>query len=138
MTRSAYRQKVDSFLRRFGELVGVDYPPLDADGYSAVARGTAQVGINVLEQRGVLLFLAPLLPVPERGREAFYRRLLELNFLATSDGAFAVDRERDLVVLRALRGIDGLTFEEFVDLLETVSELADRWNRQLRPGGGAG
>jgi hypothetical protein len=69
--------------------------------------------------------------VPRDGREAFYRRLLELNFLVTSDGAFAIDKDRDAVYLRALRRLSGLDYEEFEDLLHTIASVADEWDDRL-------
>ena len=51
---------------------------------------------------------------------------------ATSDGAFAIDADRDEVVVRALRRLSGLDYEEFEDLLETVGKVADQWDDTLR------
>jgi hypothetical protein len=126
---------VNAYLARFGERAGSTLDPLDASGYTLVRKGSAAVGINVLEDHGVLLFVAPVMPVPSLSpiaREAFYRRLLELSFLTTSDAAFAVDADRDEVVVRALRRLSGLDYEEFEDLLETVGKVADDWDDTLR------
>jgi hypothetical protein len=114
---------VNAYLQRFGAAVGVELDPLDEDGYTDVRRGSATVGINVLEDHGILLFLSRIMEVPREGREAFYRKLLELNFLVTSDGAFAIDKDRDAVYLRALRRLSGLDYEEFEDLLHTSDGL---------------
>jgi hypothetical protein len=70
--------------------------------------------------------------VPITGRESFYRRLLELSFLTSSDAAFAVDAQRDEVVVRALRRLSGLDYEEFEDLLDTVGKVADDWDDALK------
>jgi hypothetical protein len=123
---------VNTYLTRFGERAGTILEPLDASGYTLVRKGSAAVGINVLEDHGVMLFVAPVMPVPGTGRETLYRRLLELSFLTTSDAAFAVDVERDEVVVRALRRLSGLDYEEFEDLLETVGKVADEWDDVLR------
>ena len=128
----SYRDTVNEYLARFGEQVGVSFDSLDDDGYTSVQRGSATIGINVLEEQRVLMFLSPIMPVPKEAREELYRKLLELNFLATSDAAFAVDKEKDIVYLRALRGLEGLDFEEFVDLLDTVASIADEWDDKLR------
>ncbi|MEM9195247.1 MAG: YbjN domain-containing protein [Myxococcota bacterium] len=122
---------VNDYIRRFGEAVGVDLDPLDEDGYTDVRRGSATVGINVLQEHGILLFLSRIMDVPSGDREAFYRRLLELNFLVTSDGAFAIDKDRDAVYLRALRRLSGLDYEEFEDLLHTIATVADEWDDRL-------
>lgn len=133
-TQRVYRdatEMVNDYMRRFGEAVGVELEPLDEDGYSDVRRGSATVGINVLEEHGILLFLSKIMDVPREDRETFYRRLLELNFLVTSDGAFAIDKDRDAVYLRALRRLSGLDYEEFEDLLHTVATVADEWDDRL-------
>jgi len=124
-------EMVNDYLRRFGEARGVELEPLDEDGYGEVHRGSAQVGINVLEDHGILLLLSRIMEVPKEGREEFYRRLLELNFLVTSDAAFAIDKDRDALYLRAHRRLGGLDFEEFDDLLRTVADLADEWDDRL-------
>ncbi len=124
-------EMVNDYLRRFGETVGVTLDPLDDDGYAEVRRGSATVGVNVLEEHGILLFLSRIMDVPREDRETFYRRLLELNFLVTSDGAFSVDKDRDAVYLRALRRLSGLDYEEFEDLLHTTATVADEWDDRL-------
>jgi hypothetical protein len=131
-TFSDARAMVNAYLARFGERAGSRLEPLDAGGYTLVRKGSAGIGINVLEDHGVLLFVAPVMPLPDTGRETLYRRLLELSFLATSDAAFAIDADRDEVVVRALRRLSGLDYEEFEDLLDTVGKVADEWDDVLR------
>jgi hypothetical protein len=106
-------------------------PQLDETGYAQVQRGSAIIGINVLDRQGVLMIFAPIMPVPITGREAFYRRLLELSFVTTSDAAFAINSPQDEVVVRALRRLSALDYEEFEDLLTTVGQVADRWDDSL-------
>ena len=124
-------EMVNDYLRRFGRAVEVELDPLDEDGYTEVRRGSATVGINVLVDHGILLFLSRIMDVPSHEPERFYRRLLELNFLVTSDGAFAIDKDRDAVYLRALRRLSSLDYEEFEDLLRTVASVADEWDDRL-------
>jgi hypothetical protein len=71
------------------------------------------------------------MPVPITGREGFYRRLLELSFVTTSDAAFAINAPQNEVVVRALRRLSALDYEEFEDLLSTVGEQADNWDDAL-------
>jgi hypothetical protein len=131
-TFSDARSMVNAYLARFGERAGSHLEPLDADGYTLVRKGSAAVGINALEDHGVLLFVAPLMPIPRAERETFYLRLLELSFLTTSDAAFAIDAHKGEVVVRALRRLSGLDYEEFEDLLDTVGKVADDWDEALR------
>jgi hypothetical protein len=125
------RQMVNAYLQRFGEGAGATLEPLDEAGYTQVRKGSASIGVNVLEDHGVLLFLAPVMSVPLTGRETFYRRLLELSFLATSDAAFSIDAQKDEVYIRALRRLSGLDYEEFEDLLDTMGKVADEWDDAL-------
>jgi hypothetical protein len=129
---------VNSYLVRFakraslkdaaGDLVT---PALDETGYAQVQRGSATIGVNVLEDQGVLMIFSPVMQVPVTGRESFYRRLLELSFVATADAAFAINAPRDEVVVRVLRRLSALDYEEFEDLLATVGEVADTWDDSL-------
>ena len=129
---AGHRQVIDEFIRRFGEERELQLPPLNDMGFTQIARGSATVRINVLEEHGVLLLIVPVMRVPERNVEAFYRRLLELSFLATSDAAFAIDKKTDTVYLRALRRLEGLDYDEFEDLVHTVATVADEWDDKLR------
>ncbi len=124
---------VDGYLAHFGEAVGVRFPPLDELGYSEVQRGSATVGINVLAEDRVLLLLARVGRVPRDDPESLLRQLLEANFLDTGEAAFAIDPERDLVFVRAMRRIDGLDYQEFEDLLQAVATVADEWSQQVEP-----
>ncbi len=135
---------VNAYLQRFSQRSGLHdpgqdgassaapiVPELDESGYAQLQRGSAIIGINVLEERGVLMVFSPVMPVPLAGREVFYRRLLELSFVATSDAAFAVNTHRDEVVVRCLRRLSALDYEEFEDILATVGEVADHWDDEL-------
>jgi hypothetical protein len=123
---------INAYIQRFGKRAGATLEPLDDSGYTQVKKGSANVGINVLDDHGVLLFLAPVMAVPVTGRETFYRRLLELSFLATSDAAFSIDAQKDEVYVRALRRLSGLDYEEFEDLLDTVGKVTDEWDDALK------
>jgi len=126
------RTMVNAYLVRFGQRAEVVIAPLDESGYTQVRKGSALVGVNALEDHGVLLFMAPVLKVPSVNREQLYRRLLEQSFLATSDAAFAIDAQKDTIFVRALRRLSGLDYEEFEDLLDTVGKVADAWDDELK------
>jgi hypothetical protein len=123
---------VNAYLARFAARSGATLEPLDESGYSQTRKGSATIGLNVLDDHGLLLLLAPVMPVPPQGREAFYRRLLELSFLTTADAAFAIDAAKDQVFVRSLRRLSGLDYEEFEDLLDTVGRVADEWDDALK------
>jgi hypothetical protein len=131
--RALINEYIERFSRKVSDAAGTEikFDPLDGDGYSSVTRGSATIGINVMEEQGLLLFLSRIMKVPAQQQTEFYRRLLELNYLATSDGAFAIERESDTVYLRALRSLTGLDYDEFEDMLHTVATVADEWDDRL-------
>jgi hypothetical protein len=126
------RAMVNAYLIRFAARAGMSVGSLDETGYVQVRSGSAMVGLSVVEDVGVLILLAPILKVPQSNRETLYRRLLEMSFLTTSDAAFAIDAEKEEVVVRSLRRLSGLDYEEFEDLLDTVGRVADAWDDTLR------
>ena len=123
---------VNAYLARFASRSGVELRPLDENGYTQMRKGSASIGVNVLDDHGVLLLIAPVMPVPKSGRETLYRRLLELSFLTTSDASFAIDAAKEEIFVRALRRLSGLDYEEFEDLLDTVGRVADEWDDVLK------
>lgn len=129
---SEHRDRINEFIGRFGQDRGLELDRLNAEGFTQIARGSATVRINVIDEHGVILLIAPMMRIPERNTEAFYRRLLELSFLATSDAAFAIDKKTDLVYLRILRRLEGLDYDEFEDMLHTIATVADEWDDKLR------
>lgn len=123
---------VNAYLERFQQRSGQTIERLDESGYAQTRKGSASIGVNVLDDHGVLLLIAPIMPVPAARREAFYRKLLELSFLTTADASFAIDAAKDEVFVRALRRLSGLDYEEFEDLLDTVGRVADEWDDALK------
>jgi hypothetical protein len=127
---------IDAYIARFSSRVSaaagkdVRFSPLDKDGYSFVVRGSATVGINVLEDRGIILLLSKIMTAASDLDAEFLKTLLELNYSATSEGAFALDR--GVVYLRASRSVAGLDYEEFEELLHSVATVADEWDDKLK------
>jgi len=125
------RSMLDRYLARFCEHMKLPALALDGAGHADLQRGSATLGINMLEAQGVLMIFAPVMDVPMTGREAFYRTLLDMSFVATQDAAFAIDGPREKVVLRVLRRLSALDYEEFEDLLVTVGQVADHFDDRL-------
>jgi hypothetical protein len=123
--------RIARFLDRFGRERDLSLPPLGADGVGAVQRGSAVVSIRVLADQGVLLVLARVRdPIPA-GDEATLRRILEASFTRTGDAAFALHPRTGEVYLRILRGLDGLDYGEFEDIVHTIATVADEWDDLL-------
>ena len=123
--------RVAEFLDRFARERNLTLPPLSADGVGSIQRGSAVVSIHVLADKGVMLLLAKLVAAPVLD-EARCKRLLELSFVETCDAAFALHPQSGDVYLRALRGLEGLDYEEFEDLVHSVARTADKWDDKLK------
>src|SRR5204862_7410344 len=67
------RTQINEFIQRFGKERDLALDPLNERGYAEIARGSAVVRANGVEEHGVLLMIAPIMRVPERNTEAFYR-----------------------------------------------------------------
>jgi Tir chaperone protein (CesT) family len=119
-------EMVNDYILRFAEEVGTSIAPLDAGGYTDARHGALVVGINAVREHRVLVLLVRMGDVPETNKQRLYRKLLELNFLATAECAFAIDDQREAVYLRTMRALEGLDYVEFRDLMEHIASVADK------------
>jgi hypothetical protein len=124
------RARVAEYLDRFGRERNLHLAPLTADGVGSIQRGSAVVTIHVLADQGVLLLLARVAERPVLD-ETKARRLLAASFTETGDAAFALHPETGELYLRILRGLAGLDYEEFEELVHSIARTADRWDDQL-------
>lgn len=124
------RVRVAEYLDRFGRERNVTLPPLGDDGVGMIQRGSAVVTIHVLAEKGVLLLLSRVAKAPQLDA-AKARRLLEASFVETGDAAFALHPQTGDLYLRILRGLEGLDYEEFEDIVHSIAQAADRWDTQL-------
>jgi hypothetical protein len=124
------KARVATFLDRFGKERNLTLPPLSDDGVGSIQRGSAVVTIHVLVEQGVLLLLAKVATAPVLD-EAKARRLLTASFVETGDAAFALHPQTGDLYLRILRGLDGLDYEEFEDVVHSIAKTADHWDDQL-------
>jgi hypothetical protein len=125
-----HRTRIAEFLDRFGKERNVTLAPLSSDGVGSIQRGSAVVTIHVLADRGVLLVLAKIAAAPAIDA-ALGKRLLTASFVETGDAAFALHPQTGDLYLRILRGLDGLDYEEFEDLVHSIAVAADRWDDEL-------
>jgi hypothetical protein len=124
------RARVAEYLDRFGRERNVTLPPLGEDGVGMIQRGSALVSIHVLAEKDVLLLLARIAKAPQLDAVQS-RRLLEASFLETGDAAFALHPQSGDLYLRILRGLEGLDYEEFEDIVDSIARTADKWDDQL-------
>jgi hypothetical protein len=124
------KERVAEYLERFARDRNLTLPPLSPEGTAAIQRGSAVVSIHVLAEKNVLLLLSRVLTAPQLEAPRL-RKLLELSFLETGDAAFALHPQTGDVYLRAFRGLDGLDYEEFEDLVHSIARVADHWDGKL-------
>ena len=124
------RSRIAAFLDRFGRERNVSLPPLSDDGVGYIQRGSAVVTIHVLPEKGILLLLSRIMKQPQLDFESA-RRLLSASFTETGDAAFALHPQTGDLYLRILRGLEGLDYEEFEDLVHSIAKTADHWDDRL-------
>ena len=122
--------RVAEFLDRFARERNLTLPPLSADGVGSIQRGSAVVTIHAMAARGVLLLLANVATAPKLD-EAKAKKLLALSFVETGDAAFALHPQTGDLYLRILRGLSGLDYEEFEDIVDSIAKTADHWDDKL-------
>jgi hypothetical protein len=121
------KSRVARFLDRFAKERNLTLPPLSEDGVGSIQRGSAVVTIHVRAEQGVLLLLAKVAAAPALD-EALARRLLTASFIETGDAAFALHPQTGDLYLRILRGLEGLDYEEFEELVHSIAKTADHWD----------
>ncbi len=124
------KARVAELLARFARERNLTLPSLAEDGTGSIQRGSAVVTIHVLADRGVLLLLAKVAESPALTADQA-TRLLTLSFVETKDAAFALHPQTGDLYLRILRGLEGLDYEEFEDLVHSIAATADHWDDRL-------
>jgi hypothetical protein len=95
--------------------------------------GEVIVNLERDEAQGILHLYGDLGVLPELGREALYRELLEANLVGahTRGGILAVDRELEQVVLSRAVSIAELTPSLLSELLTGFVACIEHWQRYL-------
>ncbi|HEY5948479.1 MAG TPA: type III secretion system chaperone [Kofleriaceae bacterium] len=125
-----YLARIAEFLDRFGRERNLNLPPLSEDGVGSIQRGSAVVTIHVLVDKNILLLLSRIAKQPTLD-ETRAKKLLAASFTETGDAAFALHPNTGDLYLRILRGLDGLDYEEFEDLVHSIAQTADNWDDKI-------
>ena len=123
------KDRLNQLLKTFSKETGQAVLPIDDSNFTEFKTAGVRVRINFLNEAGVILVLVPIVRTPDNGLETFYRRLLEASFLSTGEIGFAIDKESDIVYLRAVRRIKHLHYSDFKKLLKHTTELGSKWRR---------
>ena len=124
------KARIAEYLQRFGNERNLTLPPLSEDGVGSLQRGSAVVSIHVLADKGVLLVLSKVAKAPKLD-DKLALRLLQASFLETGDAAFALHPQTGDLYLRIFRGLEGLDYEEFEDIVHSIAQAADHWDDKL-------
>jgi hypothetical protein len=124
------KARIAEYLDRFARERNLTLPALTDDGVGSIQRGSAVVTIHVLADKGILLLLSRVAEQPQLDA-ARAKRLLALSFVETGDAAFALHPQTGDLYLRVLRGLDGLDYEEFEDMVHSIAKTADHWDDKL-------
>ena len=125
-----HKARVAEFLQRFGHERNLSLPPLSEEGVGSIQRGSAVVSIHVLADKEVLLVLSKVAAAPALDA-AQSKRLLEASFVETGDAAFALHPQTGDLYLRIFRGLAGLDYEEFEDIVHSIARSADHWDDKM-------
>ena len=125
-----HRARIAEFFDRFARERNLTLPPLSDDGVGSIQRGSAVVTIHVLADKGVLLLLSRIAKQPTLDA-ARAKELLAASFVDTRDAAFALHPQSGDLYLRILRGLDGLDYEEFEELMHSIAQTADHWDTKI-------
>lgn len=126
-----HKARVADYLAQFGRERNLSLPPLTDEGVGSIRRGSAVVTIHVLVEQGVLLLLSKVADAPVLD-VALAKRVLEASFVETGDAAFALNPQTGDLYLRILRGLDGLDYDEFEDIVHSIAKTADAWDDKLK------
>ena len=125
-----HRARIAEYLDRFGRERNLNLPPLSDDGVGSIQRGSAVVTIHVLADKNILLLLSRIAKQPTLD-EARAKKLLAASFTETGDAAFALHPQTGDLYLRVLRGLEGLDYEEFEDIVHSIAKTADHWDDKI-------
>lgn len=95
-----------------------------------LTEGSAKIYIFVQDSANgaVLRITSPLVFIPEKNKENFYRRLLDINTNLTS---CALSTHNDIVLIVAQRPTIGMTQEEMDELVWNTAYVADLLDNKL-------
>ena len=123
---------VENYFRNRG-LIPSDHELTGSEGYGWwLTEGSAKVYVFVQDSANdsgaVLRITSPLVYLPEKNLEAFYRRLLDLN---TNLTGCALATHNDIVLIVAQRPTNGLVQEELDELVWNAAYVADLLDNKL-------
>ncbi len=122
MRNSKQLDKVNKFLKKGG------WGELDENNKRMLKKGNAPVAVVAIPNEDLLLVSSPVIHLPQENLLPLFRKLLTLNLSETKDAAFAINEEVGTIDLQIKRPLDNLDYNEFERAVNTVAEVADKYN----------
>ena len=129
------REIVELGLNRLAALMGVASLALDEGGMcTLVYQDAVSLTIIAPERTGTLYLSVAILPVPAGDRQAFYERLLQLNFLLvdTNGATLSLDDDAKEVHLCFAMNLEHFDEEAFPALVGNLVQAASRLRMELQ------
>jgi hypothetical protein len=126
--------QVNEWIADLCQAQGLGNGSLDENGqWSLITDDGMSCGLYVPADSEMICFVAELGPIPSGGREEFFARLLEANFLfqATGGAALSIDQSTATVWLNYTAPIAGLDSLSFGNSFGSFLERAMEWRLKL-------
>ena len=128
---------IDNLLGMFGQQLGVGALTFDENGVCRlVFDGKFDMDIESADDGVALYVYAVVGQVPAGNRETVYAELLSANLFGAGTGGatFAIDRERNEIVLSRCFRADATDFHVFVNEVESFVNYLELWADRLQAG----
>ncbi len=126
---------VSKLVAQLGRRIGIDGLALDATGVAALSvDGGYVMHIAADSQNESFVLYAALGVVPDDGRLAVWRRLLEYNPSAADGSSLGLEPSTGEVLLVCRHGLAGLDQHGFERAVESFMTTAAAWARELSAG----
>ena len=121
--------EIDELLERFGNDTGLGRLALDGAGACTFLVDEMKVSFMHVAEGGRLLLFAEVGELPEVGRSGMLLAALKANYLfrGTSGATLAVRSDSPVLFLNQSLGLDGLSYEDFVQALGDFTATLAEW-----------
>ena len=132
--------EINALLERFGNDTGLGRLALDGAGACTFLVDEMKVSFMHVAEGARLLLFADVGELPEEGRDGLLLAALKANYLfrGTAGATLAVRPDSSVLFLGRTLGLDGLSYEDFVQALSDFTTTLAEWKRLLadyRPDG---
>ena len=123
----------DNLMRFLTKTLGLDASQANDSLYMLEFDGL-KLCFRLLPQAGTALLFADLGPLPEKGREALYERLLKANhaLFETGGATLSANRNLNMVALQCMLPVETLDGQAFVRIVENFLAVGRRWHAECK------